>query len=571
MSLSRLLLALGLSIFAASFEGGKAVAACIPSNAPLGSVGCQPPLGTPQAGDYMLGWRPNLFPNSLGIYTMSDLATYFATASGSVIGPGSTTVGHVALWNNTTGTLLRDGGALATIAFSGAITDATGTLLVTHGGTGAATLTAHGILLGEGTPAVTPTAAMTDGQLLVGQTGVDPLPKTLSGDGTLAASGAITIGKVNGVAYSASPSTNTVPVVTGSNTVTYEAVPNAALANASTTVNGQTCTLGSTCTITASAGTVTVGTTTVASGTSGRVLYDNAGVLGELTTTGSGSVVLSTSPTLVTPVLGTPTSGTLTNATGLPLSTGVTGILPSTSFPALTGDVTASAGSTATTLAAGSASVLNSGTLLAARLPALTGDVTSSAGSAATTLSHGSASNLDSGTLAAARGGAGTINGALKGNGSGVVSQAACADLSNGATGCSTATGTSGATIPLLNAANTWSNSQAGSITTLSISGSTFTPDASNNHYKITLVHASCPCTLANPSPSFVAGTSGVIEVVQSSSGSDTIGTWGSSYLAPGGTSTITLSTGANAIDVLSYFVVDSTHILLSPSLNYSH
>lgn len=36
--------------------------------------------------------------------------------------------------------------------------------------------------------------------------------------------------KVNSVSYPASPSTNTVPIVTGSNTVTYEAVPNAALA-----------------------------------------------------------------------------------------------------------------------------------------------------------------------------------------------------------------------------------------------------------------------------------------------------------------------------------------------------
>lgn len=53
-----------------------------------------------------------------------------------------------------------------------------------------------------------------------------------------------------------------------------------------------------------------------------------------------------------------------------------------------------------------------------------------------------SASNISSGTLAAARGGAGTINGALKGSGAGVVSQAACADLSNGAAGCSAALGT---------------------------------------------------------------------------------------------------------------------------------
>ena len=42
--------------------------------------------------------------------------------------------------------------------------------------------------------------------------------------------------------------------------------------------------------------------------------------------TGTGLLVFATSPTLTTPLLGTPTSGTLTNCTGLPISTGVSGL-----------------------------------------------------------------------------------------------------------------------------------------------------------------------------------------------------------------------------------------------------
>lgn len=42
--------------------------------------------------------------------------------------------------------------------------------------------------------------------------------------------------------------------------------------------------------------------------------------------TGTGALVFATSPTLVTPLLGTPTSGVLTNCTGLPIGSGVSGL-----------------------------------------------------------------------------------------------------------------------------------------------------------------------------------------------------------------------------------------------------
>lgn len=71
---------------------------------------------------------------------------------------------------------------------------------------------------------------------------------------------------------------------------------------------------------------ITVGTTTVAGGTNTRVLYNNAGVVGEYAISGTGSVAMTISPTFVTPALGTPSSVTLTNATGLPISTGVSGL-----------------------------------------------------------------------------------------------------------------------------------------------------------------------------------------------------------------------------------------------------
>jgi len=57
-----------------------------------------------------------------------------------------------------------------------------------------------------------------------------------------------------------------------------------------------------------------IGSVNLATQVTGTLPVANGGT-GVTTSTGSGSVVLSTSPTLTTPVLGTPTSGTLSNCT----------------------------------------------------------------------------------------------------------------------------------------------------------------------------------------------------------------------------------------------------------------
>ena len=59
-----------------------------------------------------------------------------------------------------------------------------------------------------------------------------------------------------------------------------------------------------------------------AGGSTTQVQYNNAGVLAGIT----GATSNGTALTLVAPVLGTPASATLTNATGLPISTGVSGL-----------------------------------------------------------------------------------------------------------------------------------------------------------------------------------------------------------------------------------------------------
>ncbi len=64
---------------------------------------------------------------------------------------------------------------------------------------------------------------------------------------------------------------------------------------------------------------LTVGTTTITSGNTTRVLFDNAGVLGEYVISGSGNVAMTTSPVFTTPTLGVASATSLATSAATPL------------------------------------------------------------------------------------------------------------------------------------------------------------------------------------------------------------------------------------------------------------
>ena len=154
---------------------------------------------------------------------------------------------------------------------------------------------------------------------LVGRATTDTLTnKTLSTSNTVSAALTWTAG----VKQTFAPDATTAGINVGSVAGNPSAPSNADLwYNTATNelyarINGANVALGS-----GGGGGITIGTTTITSGTNTRVLYNNSGVVGEYAITGTGNVVMSTSPTITTPAI--TTSATITrDAIGTASSTG---------------------------------------------------------------------------------------------------------------------------------------------------------------------------------------------------------------------------------------------------------
>jgi hypothetical protein len=108
-------------------------------------------------------------------------------------------------------------------------------------------------------------------------------------------------------------------------------------------------------------------------GTNGQIQYNNAGAFGGLPTTGSGNVVMANSPTMTTPtIVGTPTLQDSTDNTKQ-LRFSMAGVTTGTTRTLTIPDASGTA-------------MLTSTAVQASQMPALSGDVSSSAGSASVTV-----------------------------------------------------------------------------------------------------------------------------------------------------------------------------------------
>ena len=243
------------------------------------------------------------FPISGTLLSTANLGTGVATALGVNVGSaGSFVVNGGVLGTPSSGTLTNATGLPLT-------TGVTGTLPAANGGTAQSTYATGDTLYASALNTVSKLTIGATGQVLTVAGGV-PTWATLSTSAVTTFSAGTTGFTPSTATSGAITLAGTLAVTNGGTGQTTANTAFNALAPSQTSQSSKFLTTDGTNTSwaspVASAASVTIGTTTVISGTSGYILYNNAGSLGNLATTGTGSVVLSASPTL---------TGTLTAAT----------------------------------------------------------------------------------------------------------------------------------------------------------------------------------------------------------------------------------------------------------------
>lgn len=209
-------------------------------------------------------------------------ATYPATtAQGDILYSSSA---------NTIAGLTKDATATRYIANTGASNNpawdqvnlangVTGTLPVTNGGTGAASLTDHGILVGSGTGAITALAVGTNGQLIIGSTGADPVFADLTSSGSTititGGAGTLNIDTAGTIAASFPTDSGTATPALGALTIAGGTNINTAGAGSTVTVNLDASISGMTAVDFAAGG--RIGTATTLGNTTLLQAYDTLG------------------------------------------------------------------------------------------------------------------------------------------------------------------------------------------------------------------------------------------------------------------------------------------------------